>query len=100
MRTEDLVTVIVTTSPSRSDPEVDLIRTTFACLQLAGLDRCRKLLVCDHFGVGKLTKSGEHGGVLVHCLVYPCVKTDSELIFLYSFDFLAGRSNSQLQCKK
>ena len=59
----DAVTVIVTTSPARSDPELDLLRTTFASLRLAGLAGCRKILVADRFSVGK-SRSGEHGGLL------------------------------------
>jgi hypothetical protein len=57
------VTVIVTTSPARSDPELDLLRTTFASLELGGLGQCRKLLVCDCFSVGK-SRGGEHSGLL------------------------------------
>jgi hypothetical protein len=44
----DLVTVIVTTSPMRSDPELGVLEIVFASLKLAGLEECRKVLVCDH----------------------------------------------------
>ena len=44
-----LVTVVVTTSPCRSDPEHEILETLFASLELAGLSSCRKILVCDHF---------------------------------------------------
>lgn len=47
------VTVVVTTSPYRSDPELAVLQTTFASLALAGLDKCRKLLVCDHLEVSE-----------------------------------------------
>jgi hypothetical protein len=42
-----LITVVVTTSPMRSDPDLDLLSTTFGSLSLAGLQSCRKILVCD-----------------------------------------------------
>ena len=48
------VTVLVTTSPTRSDPELELLRRTFDSLALAGLGRCRTLLLCDHFEVGAM----------------------------------------------
>jgi hypothetical protein len=44
----DLVTVIVTTSPMRSDPELGVLEIVIASLKLAGLEECRKVLVCDH----------------------------------------------------
>lgn len=47
------VTVIITTSPLRSDPDVSMLHTTFQSLSLAGLSYCRKLLIVDHFDVGE-----------------------------------------------
>ena len=46
-----LVTIVVTTSPMRSDPELDILETTFGSLALAGLEGCRKILVCDHLEI-------------------------------------------------
>ena len=43
-----LVTVVVTTSPMRSDPDLDILSTTLGSLSFAGLQDCRKILVCDH----------------------------------------------------
>jgi hypothetical protein len=45
------MTVIITTSPARSDPDVDLLRATLASLDVAGggLAKCHRILVCDHF---------------------------------------------------
>jgi len=57
------VTIVVTTSPSRSDPELDLVHTTIASLELAGLSRCRQILVCDHFEEG-LARGDDHSGRL------------------------------------
>lgn len=55
----------MTTSPTRSDPDLDLLRTCFDSLSLAGLERCRQILVCDHFDVGPTRNAGrEHGGRL------------------------------------
>eukprot|EP00961_Rhodomonas_salina_P183286 2473936-Rhodomonas_salina.2 len=45
------VTVVVITSPMRSDPDLDILETLFSSLALAGLAQCRKLLVCDHLDV-------------------------------------------------
>lgn len=42
------ITVVVTTSPMRCDPELEMLELVFASLAFAGLERCRKLLVCDH----------------------------------------------------
>jgi len=59
------VTVIVTTSPSRSDPELTLLESTFSSLALVGLDGCRRILICDHFDVGaEHAKRKDHGGRL------------------------------------
>jgi hypothetical protein len=44
----DLVTVVVTTSPMRSDPELGVLQLVFESLKLAGLADCRRILVCDH----------------------------------------------------
>lgn len=51
-RTVDLIsniTVVFTTSPMRSDPELDVLERAFASLSLAGLEQCPKILMCDHF---------------------------------------------------
>ena len=59
------VTVIITTSPARSDPDIDLVRATVLSLELAGLAQCRTILVCDHFEAASAgSKCSEHGGVL------------------------------------
>jgi hypothetical protein len=42
-----LITVVVTTSPMRSDPDLDILKSTFGSLALAGLQNCRMILVCD-----------------------------------------------------
>ena len=42
------VTVVVTTSPMRGDPELEMLEIVFASLRLAGLHACRKLLICDN----------------------------------------------------
>ena len=42
------ITVVVTTSPMRCDPELEMLETVFASLRLVGLHACRKLLVCDN----------------------------------------------------
>lgn len=46
-----VITIIVTTSPMRCDPDTDILETTFASLSLAGLQACRKILVCDSLNV-------------------------------------------------
>ena len=43
-----VVTVVVTTSPMRSDPELDMLEAVFGSLALVGLGACRKILVCDY----------------------------------------------------
>lgn len=50
-----LITIIVTTSPMRSDPDLDILETTFGSLALAGLEDCRKILVCDHLEIDTAT---------------------------------------------
>ena len=61
---EEAVTVVMTTSPSRSDPDLSMLRATFASLALAGLQGCRQILVCDHFEVGATRRGKDHGGRL------------------------------------
>ena len=66
-RLEEAVTVVVTTSPVHTDPDLGMIQATFASFEMAGLGQCRKLLVCDHFDCGVprgRRAAGEHGGVL------------------------------------
>ena len=53
-----VITVVVTTSPMRSDPDLDILETTFGSLSLAGLEGCRKILVCDHLNVDTQTVHG------------------------------------------
>ena len=53
-----VITVIVTTSPMRSDPDLDILETTFGSLHLAGLHICRKILVCDSLNVDTTTFHG------------------------------------------
>ena len=60
----EVVTVIVTTSPSRSDPEPGMLLSTLASLELAGLSDCRILLVADKFSVGVPRKGGRRCGRL------------------------------------
>lgn len=64
----DHVTVVVSTSPVKSDPDLELLHATFASFQLAGMSECRCILVCDYFGVGA-SRSGEHGGVRPQALI-------------------------------
>jgi hypothetical protein len=56
------VTVVVTTSPARSDPELDLLRATLTSLQHGGLHLCPVVLVCDKFSAG-VPKGGARTGV-------------------------------------
>lgn len=47
---EDVLTIIVTTSPIRSNPSTELLEHTFQSFPYAGDDfayKCRKLIVCD-----------------------------------------------------
>jgi hypothetical protein len=47
---EDILTIIVTTSPIRSNPYTEMLEKTFASFRLGGDDfcyKCRKVIVCD-----------------------------------------------------
>lgn len=51
---EDILTIIVTTSPIQSNPSTEVIETTFDTFLQAGADfacKCRKVLVCDGYRV-------------------------------------------------
>lgn len=61
---ESVTTVIVTTSPARSDPDLDMLRAVYKSLAHAGLADARKILVCDHFNPGKAKKGGCHKGMV------------------------------------
>ena len=43
-----VVSVVVTTSPMRCDPELEMLEAVFDSLRLAGLGGCRTILICDH----------------------------------------------------
>lgn len=59
---EALVTVIVTTSPMRSDPECEVLKIVFRSLQLVELHNCRRILLCDHFQKCAGRQSGADSG--------------------------------------
>ncbi|CAB9502722.1 expressed unknown protein [Seminavis robusta] len=47
---QDILTIIVTTSPIPSNPSTDVIEKTFACFSQGGTEfayHCRKVIVCD-----------------------------------------------------
>ena len=49
---EDLITVVITSSPVRSNPSTRMLRECLASLDRnGGLSRCRKLIMCDGFKV-------------------------------------------------
>jgi hypothetical protein len=63
------VTVLLTTSPSRSDPDLEMLRITLASLAFAGLASCRRILLCDFFETDETPsdtgrKIGIHNGRL------------------------------------
>jgi hypothetical protein len=53
-----LITVVVTTSPMRSDPDLDILKSTFGSLALAGLQNCRMILVCDQLEIDPTPEFG------------------------------------------
>ena len=55
------ITVVVTTSPMRCDPELDMLEAAFASLALAGLHVCRQVLICDHKDDGDDAKTSAAG---------------------------------------
>lgn len=61
---KDLITVVVTTSPTCSDPDLDLIRATFASFSCANFESCPKILVADCFDEGEMIKGAYHKGTL------------------------------------
>jgi hypothetical protein len=51
---EDLITVVITSSPVRSNPSTRMLLESLASLDRnGGLSRCRKLIMCDGFKVRK-----------------------------------------------
>jgi hypothetical protein len=60
------VTVVLTTSPCCINPSTRLIEEVIASISFAGLEKCRKLIVCDgvkvreenKFRSGKVTGEG------------------------------------------
>ena len=59
---EDLLTIIVTTSPVKSNPSTELLEKTFESFSHAGDDfayRCRKVIVCDGCRVLDSHNNGE-----------------------------------------
>ena len=60
-----VVTIIVTTSPIPSDPDLDLLRAVYKSFEAVGLGYCPKIVVCDHFDAcEKAKKGGGHKGKL------------------------------------